>query len=91
MIHVKVGRESFQWEPVGRTVEIIEADPMLTNHLQYDTIIVNHAHQQPNIKAFASICKKDDVRVVIGGLHCDLLEELVDIADVYEHVADVYS
>lgn len=91
MIHVKVGRESFQWEPVGRTIEIIEADPMLTNHLQYDTIIVNNAHLQPNIKSFASLCKNANVRVVIGGLQCDLLDELVDIADVYEHIADIRS
>ena len=81
MIHVKVGNP--QWEPRGRTLEIIEVDPMLVNYKQYDTIILNNAHEYQNVKVFAKLCKAASVCILISGTE-ESLEELRDIADVFE-------
>lgn len=82
MIHVKVGTP--EWTPMGRTLEIIEVDPMLVNYKQYDTIIINNGHTQQNLKTFSKLCKAANVQVLISGQACPELDELRDIADVYE-------
>lgn len=81
MIHVKKGNP--QWEPMGRTLEIIEVDPMMVNYKQYDTIIINNGHDQSNLKVFAKLCKAANVCILISGTK-ESLEELRDIADVFE-------
>lgn len=78
MIHIKQGKP--QWLPIGRTLEIIEVDPMLVNYKQYDTIILNNAHEYENVKVFAKLCKAANVRILISGTE-ESLEELRDIAD----------
>ena len=82
MIHIKVGTPHIESE--GRTLEIIEVDPMLVNYKQYDTIIINDGHEQQNLRPFAKLCKAANVRLLISGQPCVALEELIDIADVYE-------
>lgn len=82
MIRVKVGTP--HWKTAGKTLEIIEVDPMLVNYKQYDTIIMNNGHEQQNLKAFSNLCKAANVQVLISGRACPALEELRDIADVYE-------
>lgn len=82
MIHVKVGTPHIKTQ--GRTLEIIEVDPMLVNYKQYDTIIINHGHEHENLKPFASLCKAANVRLLVSGNISVALEELRDIADVYE-------
>ena len=82
MIHVKIGVPHTDTE--GRTLEIIEVDPMLVNYKQYDTIIINDGHEQQNLKAFANLCKKANIRLLVSGAPSLALEELKDIADVYE-------
>ena len=79
MIHIKQGNP--QWEPIGKTLEIIEVDPMLVNYKQYDTIILNNAHNYENVKVFAKLCKAANVCVLISGTK-ESLEELKDIADI---------
>lgn len=81
MIHVKIGNP--QWAPMGRTLEIIEVDPMMVNYKQYDTIILNNAHGYQNVKVFAKLCKNANVCILISGTK-ESLEELRDIADVFE-------
>ena len=82
MIHVKVGSSHIKTE--GRTLELIEADPMLVNYRQYDTIIINDGHDQQNLKVFANLCKAANVRLLVSGNKSMSLEELRDIADIYE-------
>ena len=82
MIHVKVGRPHIK--TFGRTLEIIEVDPMLVNYKQYDTIIINDGHTQQNLKSFATLCKAANIRILISGNPSIALEELRDVADVYE-------
>ena len=82
MIHVKVGTSHVTTE--GRTLEIIEVDPMLVNYKQYDTIIINDGHEQQNLKVFANLCKAANIRLLVSGNPSAALEELRDIADVYE-------
>jgi len=82
MIHVKVGTPHTDTE--GRTLEIIEVDPMLVNYKQFDTIIINDGHEQPNLKVFANLCKKSNTRLLVSGHQSTTLEELRDIADIYE-------
>ena len=82
MIHVKVG--SPHTKTLGRTLEIIEADPMLVNYKQYDTIIINHGHEYYNLRPFASLCKAANVHLLVSGNVSVALEELRDIADIYE-------
>ena len=81
MIHVRKGNA--QWEPLGKTLEIIEVDPMLVNYKQYDTIILNNAHEYQNVKVFAKLCKHANVCILISG-NKESLEELRDISDVFE-------
>lgn len=82
MIHVQVGNP--QWEPRGRTLELIEVDPMLVNYKQYDTIIINNGHEQSNLKVFATLCRAANVQLLVGGQPSIALEELRDIADTFE-------
>ena len=82
MIHVKIGVPHTQTE--GRTLEIIEVDPMLVNYKQYDTIIINDGHEQQNLKVFANLCKGANIRLLVSGEASMALEDLRDIADVYE-------
>ena len=82
MIHVKVGTP--QWKPTGRTLELIDVDPMLVNYKQYNTIIINNGHEQDNLKVFAKLCKAANVQLLIGGQPSIALEELRDIADKFE-------
>ena len=86
MIHVKTGTPEWtpEWKPVGKTLEIIEVDPMLVHYKQYNTIIINNGHEQQNLKVFAKLCKAANIQVLISGRACPALEELRDIADVYE-------
>lgn len=89
MIHVKVGEphtDSFRTLNIdeGKTLEIIEVDPMLVNYKQYDTIIINDGHEQNNLKVFAKLCKAANIRLLVSGDPGTSLEELRDIADVYE-------
>lgn len=82
MIRVKVGKP--QWKTTGRTVELIDVDPMLVNYKQYDTIIINNGHEQTNLKVFATLCKAANVQLLVGGQVSMALEELRDIADTFE-------
>ena len=82
MIHVKVGTPHINAE--GRTLEIIEVDPMLVNYKQYDTIIINDGHEQQNLRPFANLCKAANIRLLVSGQPSMALEELRGIADVYE-------
>ena len=68
----------------GRTLEIIEVDPMLVNYRQYDTIIINDGHEQQNLRPFANLCKAANIRLLVSGQASAALEELKDIADIYE-------
>lgn len=82
MIHVKVGTPHIK--SVGKTLEIIEVDPMLVNYKQYETIIINDGHEQQNLRPFANLCKNANIRFLVSGQPSMALEELRDIADVYE-------
>ena len=82
MIHVKVGIPHVKSE--GRTLEIIEVDPLLVNYRQYDTIIINDGHEQQNLRPFANLCKAANIRLLVSGQPSMALEELKDIADIYE-------
>ena len=82
MIHVKVGIP--HTKTAGKTLEIIEVDPMLVNYRQYETIIINDGHEQQNLKVFANLCKAANIRLLVSGNPSAALEELRDIADVYE-------
>lgn len=82
MLRVKVGEP--QWTTMGRTLELIEVDPMLVHYKQYDTIIINNGHEQENLKVFAKLCKAANIQLLVGGQSSIALEELRDIADVYE-------
>lgn len=82
MIRVKIGKP--QWKPTGRTLEIIDVDPMMVHYKQYNTIIINNGHEQGNLKVFAKLCKAANVQLLVGGQPSMALEELRDIADVYE-------
>lgn len=82
MIHVKVGTP--HTETTGKTLEIIEVDPMLVNYKQYNTIIINDGHEQQNLKVFATLCKAANIRLLVSGNPSTTLEELRDIADIYE-------
>ena len=82
MIHVKVGIPHVKSE--GRTLEIIEVDPLLVNYRQYDTIIINDGHEQQNLRPFANLCKAANIRLLVSGQASAALEELKDIADIYE-------
>ena len=85
MISVKVGKRSFPWKPAGRTLEIID-NLMLQSHKGYDTIIVNEAHNYPNICLFAKLCKKENTNLLVGGLLNENTEGLLRIADSFELV-----
>ena len=82
MIHVRIGQESYKWETVGRTIYVIDG-LMLVNYKQYDTIVVNNAHNYPNLRVFANLCKKANVSLKIGGLLNDNTKKVLEIADVY--------
>ena len=82
MIHVKVGIP--HTKTAGKTLEIIEVDPMLVNYKQYETIIINDGHEQQNLRPFANLCKAANIRLLVSGQPSLALEELRDIADVYE-------
>ena len=82
MIHIKVGTPHVKSE--GKTLEIIEVDPMLVNYKQYETIIINDGHEQQNLRPFANLCKAANIRLLVSGQPSMALEELRDIADVYE-------
>lgn len=82
MIHIKVGSPHIK--TTGKTLEIIEADPMLVNYRQYETIIINDGHEQQNLRPFANLCKAANIRLLVSGQPSMALEELRDIADVYE-------
>lgn len=82
MIHIKVG--SPHTKSQGRTIIVIEADPMLVNYRQYDTIIINDGHEQQNLKVFAKLCKAANVQLLVSGNPSPALEELRDMADIYE-------
>lgn len=82
MIHIKVGSPHIKTQ--GRTVELIEADPMLVNYRQYDTVIINDGHKHQNLKVFANLCKGANVCLLVSGKPSPALEELRDIADIYE-------
>ena len=57
---------------------------MLTNYKQYNTIVINEAHKFPNLKIFASLCKKANVNVKIGGFLNANTSEVLEIADKIE-------
>jgi len=82
MIDVRIGREAYQWDTVGRTMIVIDG-LMLVNYKQYDTIVVNHAHKYPNLHVFANLCKRANVNLKIGGLLNENTKKVLDIADVY--------
>jgi len=82
MLHVKVGEP--QWTTMGKTLELIDVDPMLVNYKQYDTIIINDGHTQGNLKVFANLCKDHGVSLLVGGQASVALEELREIADKFE-------
>ncbi len=85
MIHVKVGQPPYNWEPHGKTLQIID-NLMLQPHKGYDTIIINEAEEYPNIALFAKLCKKHNTTVLIGGLLNENTLKLVEIADKFESV-----
>lgn len=87
MIHVKVGQESYRWETLGKTIYVLD-NVLLTNYKQYNTVVVNNAHEYPNLKAFANLCKKANVNLKIGGLANENTTSLVDIADIYEEALE---
>ena len=43
MIHVRVGKSSYDFPSMGVTY-IVEGNILLFNYRQYDTIIINNAH-----------------------------------------------
>ena len=84
MIHVKIGEPSYCWDTMGRTLFVIEGDLMLTNYKQYNTIVINEAHQYPNLKTFATLCKKENVNCLIGGFLNANTQQVLEIADKFE-------
>lgn len=85
MIFVKLGKPSFEWKTMGKTL-VITDDLMLHPHKGYDCIIINNAHKYANISLFAKLCKKANTGVCIGGLLNRHTEKLLEIADVFERV-----
>ena len=83
MIHVKIGEPSYCWDTVGKTLFVLDG-LMLTNYKQYDTIVVNEAHKYPNLRVFATLCKKANVNLKIGGFLNKNTTEVLDIADKFE-------
>ena len=83
MIHVKIGAPSYQWETFGKTCYVLDC-LMLTNYKQYNTIVVNEAHQYPNLKLFANLCKKANVNLKIGGFLNANTMQVLEIADKFE-------
>ena len=83
MIHVKIGEPSYTWKTFGRTIYILD-NLMLTNYKQYETIVINEAHNYPNLKTFAHLCKSANVNLKIGGLLNKNTSEVLEIADVFE-------
>jgi len=57
---------------------------MLTNYKQYNTVVVNEAHKYPNLKIFATLCKKGNVNCLIGGLLNANTMKVIEIADKFE-------
>ena len=84
MIHVKIGEPSYQWNTYGRTIYVLDGDLMLTNYKQYNTVVINEAHNYPNLKTFASLCKKANVHCLIGGFLNANTMEVLEIADKFE-------
>lgn len=82
MIHVRVGKNDYPFDNVGLTKEV-KGDVMLFNYKQYDTIIINNAHKQANLKAFVSLCKRANIQVFVGGKINDITTSLLDIADTF--------
>ena len=82
MIHVRVGKESYQWKTLGKTLYVLD-DIMLVNYKQYDTIVVNNAHLYPNLKVFAGLCKAANINLKIGGLLNENTETVLEIADMF--------
>ena len=82
MIHVRIGKESYKWNTLGRTLYVLD-DLMLVNYKQYDTIVVNNAHVYPNLKVFANLCKVANVQLLVGGLLNLNTEALLYISDSF--------
>lgn len=82
MIRVQIGKESYKWDTLGRTLYVLD-DLMLVNYKQYDTIVVNDAHKYPNLKTFANLCKGANVQLLVGGLLNKNTAELLDISDSF--------
>lgn len=59
---------------------------MLRNVLNFDAYVVNYAHEQPNIKLFANLCKEKNKLVLISGEINKLTKDLLDIADTFEKI-----
>ena len=83
MIHVKIGEPSYHWDTVGKTLFVLDG-LMLVNYKQYDTIVINEAHQYPNLRVFANLCKKANVNLKIGGFLNENTSKVLDIADKFE-------
>ena len=83
MIHVKIGEPSYQWDTIGRTIYVLDG-LMLTNYKQYDTVVINEAHNYPNLRVFANLCKKANVNCLIGGFLNANTQQVLQIADIFE-------
>lgn len=83
MIRVKLGVPSYNFRHDGYTLET-QGDIMLINYKPYNTIIVNKAHEQPNIAVFARLCKRSNIHIKICGLLNKYTEQLLPDVDVFE-------
>ncbi len=88
MIRVKVNTSHYVWNQnvmLGHCLHVSRrSNILLYNIYNYDTIIVNHAHNEPNISVFAALCKQKGKQILISGLVNQYTKDLIDIADEYE-------
>jgi hypothetical protein len=84
MIHVRVDKP--HTDPVGKTLEILEADLMKVDYTNYDTIIINNGHEIEfeRLERFANLFVNSDINLFVSGNSCTQISNLKNIADVYE-------
>ena len=82
MIHVRVGKSSYDFPSMGVTY-IVNGNILLFNYRQYDTIIINNAHLYKNLMPFLHLCKKYNKLVYVGGLINDITVSTLKIADTF--------
>ena len=92
MIRVKINTQEYEWDKKYLLGNCLFADRhsniLLYNIYKYDTVIVNFAHEEPNICVFAALCKEKEKQVLVAGLMNDFTRNLLDMADEIEKIKD---